>query len=395
MSSLRCVLFVFFAVVSFSFCDASTGFSGDPYKVFGLGQDASQDEIRSQYKKLCLKYHPDKTVDKSPSARKRCTERFKQIQAANDMIGDAESRRSYDLRSAFSPQAGRGAHGGFPRHQFRNEDVDAFYRSFAGAYGRNPQYTGPRKPFNFQPGNSVFSTRSFARTAAMFRNGNSLKSTFVQKVKVPLQDLYNGRSSMDLQVHDTLWKSYCAAFRGGFGYLILYQSLIFAAPALRISRLLTLAFSALVFHIHVPRPSHVQFTADIQPGYKEGTKIIFSDETFETVFLLEEEKHDRFTRVGNDLHTSVDILASQARSGCRIEIEPLNPTEEPVSVRIRPNQINPTNNVVTVEDKGWPNRKLGRRGNLVVKFRIVQKLKKKKKGKRRQGSKKASAKKAP
>jgi DnaJ homolog subfamily B member 4 len=137
-----------------------------------------------------------------------------------------------------------------------------------------------------------------------------------------------------------------------------------------------------------PRPSTLQFTADIKPGYKGGTKIIFRDEAFDMVFLLEEETHDRFTRVGDDLHTHVAILASQAKEGCTIEIESLDPSEEPCQVKIRPNQIDASSSVVIVKGKGWPMRKTGKRGDLVVNFRIVGKLARRK----RKESRKTSAK---
>ena len=213
----------------------------------------------------------------------------------------------------------------------------------------------------------------------MFWNGGSLKSSYVQKIKVPLQDLYNGRSNMEFNVEDSLWKRYSATFRGGFGWLILYQSVIFAAPLLRLNRWLAMAFSAFVFHKHVPKPNTLQYTADILSGYKEGTKIIFRDAEpgFDIVFLVEEEDHDRFKRVDNDLHTTVDILATQAKDGCSFEVESLNPSEAPTLVKLRPNQIKQSGDFLHVKSAGWPIRKTGQRGDLVITFKIVRKLSRK------------------
>jgi DnaJ-class molecular chaperone len=318
-------------------------------------------------------------------SRHRCEEMFKQIQSAYSLIGDEQSRRAYETRSPFLNPGGYGSSSNaFPRHQFRDESVDAFYRAFANAAKsstHNAQFFGGKgSPFQTFTSDNVFAGRSFAKPTN-FWNGGSLKSTFVQKVKVPLEDLYKGRNSVDFQVKDSIWKSYSAAFRGGFGFLILYQSLIFAAPLLRLSRLATLVFGGVVFHLHVPRPSVFQYTADILPGYKEGTKIIFrnAEPGFDMVFLLQEDAHERFRRVGNDLHTIVPILASQAKEGTTIEIETLDPVEPPIVVKIRRNEVKQSGDEVAVKGKGWPARKTGRPGDLVIHFKIVRKLSKSKK----------------
>lgn len=311
----------------------------------------------------------------------RCEESFKQVQSAYSLIGDEHARKSYDRGSTlFSGDRGYDS-SRFPRHQFKDPYVDEFYRAFAAAAAANPSPDEFRfgktnnSFFRFTP-NDMFS-RNKSKYASFWNKG-SLKSTYVQKIEVPLQELYIGRTSMEFTVKDSAWKSYSAAFRGGIGYFLLYQSLIFAAPLLRISRLLTLAFSAFVFHTHVPRPTTFQFTADILPGYKEGTKIIFrnAEPGFDMVFILKEEKHERFTRIGNDLYTTVIILASQAKEGCTVEIESLDPLEQPTILKLRRYQIKQSGETITVNGKGWPNRKdkHGRRGDLIVTFKIARKL---------------------
>jgi len=403
MKSLRCILCLIVCVAACLATSTTTSTSNiDPYKTLGLQKEASQDEIRSAYRKLCLKYHPDKNGSKNSREKKKYEELFKEIQTANGLIGDEEARRNYDLRSRFSPYssyspfgtttttttaaaASRGQHS-FPRHQFRDESVDAFYRAFASAAAAN---AGSRRTSTTNPLFSSFTSdnlfpRSGFGKPPMFWTGGSLKTAYVQKVKVPLQDLYNGRSAMEFHLEDSLWKRYSATFRGGFGYLLLYQSLIFSAPLLRLNRWVALAFSAFVFHRHVPRPSTLQYTANIQPGYKEGTKITFRDAEpgFDVTFLVEEDHHDRFERVGNDLHTTVEILATQARDGCTVEVESLNPSEKPTLVKLVPNQIKQTGDVLHVKAAGWPIRKTGNRGDLVIKFKIVHKLDQKKNKKR-------------
>jgi DnaJ-class molecular chaperone len=62
-----------------------------PYDILGVKPDASQDQIRSAYRRLARKFHPDL----NPGDR-AAEERFKEVSAANDLLGDAEKRARYD-----------------------------------------------------------------------------------------------------------------------------------------------------------------------------------------------------------------------------------------------------------------------------------------------------------
>ena len=65
--------------------------SVDLYEVLGVQRDASGAEIKKAYRALAQVHHPDKNPD-NPEAE----ERFKQISAAYDILGDEEKRRTYD-----------------------------------------------------------------------------------------------------------------------------------------------------------------------------------------------------------------------------------------------------------------------------------------------------------
>lgn len=54
----------------------------NPYEVLGLRRDASKDEIKSAYRKMAAKYHPDKAVNATDEIRKLAEEKFKEIQEA-------------------------------------------------------------------------------------------------------------------------------------------------------------------------------------------------------------------------------------------------------------------------------------------------------------------------
>lgn len=63
----------------------------DYYKTLGVNKNASQDEIKKAYRKLAVKYHPDKNPD-NPKAE----EKFKQISEANEVLSNPEKRKQYD-----------------------------------------------------------------------------------------------------------------------------------------------------------------------------------------------------------------------------------------------------------------------------------------------------------
>ncbi|HEY6008677.1 MAG TPA: J domain-containing protein [Geobacteraceae bacterium] len=70
----------------------------DYYETLGVGRTASQEDIQRAYRKLARKYHPD--INKSPGAE----ERFKEINEANEVLGDPEKRARYDqVGSAWQP----------------------------------------------------------------------------------------------------------------------------------------------------------------------------------------------------------------------------------------------------------------------------------------------------
>src|SRR5213592_1056655 len=96
----------------------------DYYEVLAVERGASAEEIKRAYRKLAVKYHPDKNPD-DPHAE----EKFKELGEAYDVLMDADKRAAYDRfgHAAFSQGIGRG--GGF------HDPFDIFREVFGGGGG--------------------------------------------------------------------------------------------------------------------------------------------------------------------------------------------------------------------------------------------------------------------
>ena len=96
----------------------------DPYEVLGVRRDASAAAIKSAYRKLAKKHHPDNNKNDPKSAA-----RFSELNSANEIIGDEDKRKQFDRgeidaegkpRFHGFPGGGPGGRGGFEQHSFRS-----------------------------------------------------------------------------------------------------------------------------------------------------------------------------------------------------------------------------------------------------------------------------------
>ena len=102
------------------------------YEVLDVSETASQDEIKKAYRKLARTYHPDKNP-----GDKKAEDRFKEIQGAYDVLGDAEKRKEYDQGGQRRFTAGDG----FDPNAFGNVDFD-FGDLFGNLFGRGGNARG-------------------------------------------------------------------------------------------------------------------------------------------------------------------------------------------------------------------------------------------------------------
>jgi len=104
----------------------------DYYKILGVDRKATADQIKKQYRKLAVKYHPDKNPD-----NKAAEDRFKEISEAYEVLGNVEKRKKYDdLGSNWKQyqQQGFEGFGGFGRGRTsgRQQGYEEFFGGSSG-----------------------------------------------------------------------------------------------------------------------------------------------------------------------------------------------------------------------------------------------------------------------
>tara|TARA_Y100001970_G_scaffold83753_1_gene105837 strand:- start:1539 stop:2663 length:1125 start_codon:yes stop_codon:yes gene_type:complete len=102
----------------------------DYYDVLGVSKNSSPDQIKSAYRKLAVKYHPDKNKDD-----KSAEEKFKEASEAYHVLSNAERKQNYDnFGHAAFENAGRGG-GGFSNFDFSSHFSDIFEDFFGQGFG--------------------------------------------------------------------------------------------------------------------------------------------------------------------------------------------------------------------------------------------------------------------
>lgn len=103
----------------------------DYYEVLGVSKNANDNEIKSSFRKLSLKYHPDRQVGKSEKEKKEAEEKFKEITEAYSVLSDKEKRQQYDQFGFNGGNMG----GGFDMNDFMRSHGSMFRSFFDDDFG--------------------------------------------------------------------------------------------------------------------------------------------------------------------------------------------------------------------------------------------------------------------
>ncbi|MFN3557487.1 MAG: DnaJ C-terminal domain-containing protein [Bacteroidales bacterium] len=158
----------------------------DYYKILGVDKNASQEEIKKAYRKLAVKYHPDKNPND-----KTAEEKFKEINEANEVLGDPEKRKKYDELGAnwkqfseagFGPQGFEGSRpGGRYYYRYQGDPADIF-GSGSGFSDFFEAFFGGGSPFGQKRQASGFGDMGFGIPG----------SDLTGEISITLQEAYNG-----------------------------------------------------------------------------------------------------------------------------------------------------------------------------------------------------------
>lgn len=104
----------------------------DYYEVLGVSKNATDQEIKSAYRKLAVKFHPDKQAGKSDKDKKEAEEAFKQCSEAYEVLSDKQKREHYDQFGFDGPSMSQGGFNGFNMGDFMRRHGGMFSSFFGG-----------------------------------------------------------------------------------------------------------------------------------------------------------------------------------------------------------------------------------------------------------------------
>lgn len=299
------------------------------YETLGVSRTATDKEVRSAYRKLARKFHPDvNPTDRAAESR------FKEINGAFEVLSDAEKRRKYDKYGE--------------RWEYADQIEDAQKRQSAGGWFRQGGNGGAADAGG--DFGSIFETffrrdRGGARGQPATRRGQDIETP----VEVTLEEAFAGTSrTLNLQSHET-----CTTCGGagevagaichtceGVGQVARPRRLEVKVPA------------------GVKTGSRVRIAGEGRPGIGGGPG---GDLYLVTAVL----PHARFERKGDDLNAEVTVPYTDAVLGGEVEVPTLDGR-----VMLRVPELTQNGRQVRLAGKGMPALGSGRRGDLFVRVRV-------------------------
>ena len=302
------------------------------YDVLGVKRDAPEKEIRSAYRKLARKYHPDVTPND-----KAAETRFKEATAAFEVLSDAEKRKKYDRYG--------------DRWEYADQIEENQKRQSPAGWAR--QGGGGSQSFSFEGGDfgSIFDglfrrERGGPRGAPARRRGQDIETP----VDVTLEEAFHGTTrTVNLQSQEA-----CPTCGGsgevagavchtcdGMGQVLRPRRLEVKVPA------------------GVKTGSRVRMAGEGRPGMNGGP-------AGDLYLVVTAQPHSRFERKGDDLYVDVDVPYLDAILGGEVEVQTLTG-----KVALRIPELTQNGRQIRLGGKGMP--VLGsadKRGDLYVRVRV-------------------------
>ena len=332
----------------------------DYYKTLGISNTASDDDIKKAYRKLALKYHPDK--NKNPGAE----EKFKEVAEAYEVLSDKKKRDIYDIHGE------EGLKGGVPGGTGGSGGTDSFHYSFHGdPRATFAQFFGSASPFQH-----FFDMGSGGNRMGMFgfpddemdvdpfaslgvgpnRSGGPGGAFRSHSFNFHNSPNRNKDKLQDPPIEHDLYVSLEDITKG-------------CTKKMKISRRVLQADLT-------TRKEDKVLTINVKPGWKAGTKITFQREgdqgrnkiPADIVFIIRDKPHANFKREGSDIRYTAKLTLKQALCGCTINVPTMSGEKFPLHFT---DEIIKPNMVKRIQGYGLPlPKEPSRRGDLIVNFEI-------------------------
>ncbi|XP_078733124.1 dnaJ homolog subfamily B member 4-like [Lampetra fluviatilis] len=342
----------------------------DYYKILGIVRDASDDDIKKAYRKMALKWHPDK--NKAPHAE----EKFKEVAEAYEVLSDPNKREVFDR---YGEEGLKGGGAGNARHPGNGPTMNENGGSFTYSFHGDPHATfraffGGADPFEMffgsgrggHGGNGGHGGHGGLGGLGMNGGGGGGEAMEIDSDD-PFAAFglgggggggpsHHRRRTQDPPVVHELQVSLEDIYRG-------------CTKRMRISR------RRLNPDGRSTRTEEKILTLEIKKGWKEGTKITFPREGDEggrnipadVVFVVKDKAHPLFRRDGSDIVYTASVSLREALCGCSVKVPTLDGRKLSLSMTevVRPGLTR------RVAGEGLPfPRAPSRRGDLVVDFSV-------------------------
>ncbi len=326
----------------------------DYYETLGIKREASEAEIKSAYRKLARKYHPD--VNKTKEAE----EKFKEINEAYEVLGDKQKRARYDSLGAnwqggadYTPPPGFenfnfGGGQGYQQFNFNGQDMGGFSDFFSSLFGDMMgagAAGGARGGFSGFDFGDLGGQQAYSRTSGRKRaqQPKSEDLDVTKTLNVTAKDLFSS-DPITVKFNDM---RKCTQCPGGGGYCQ-------ACGGTGI--------------IHENKSLKVKLPKEVKEGQKirlkgEGKVDAYGQKG--DLYLIITPKDSEYEIHGSDLTKEVEITPPEAVLGCKKEIKTLHGN---IGIKIPP--MTSSGKSLRLKDLGLP-KKSGGYGFLNAKVKIV------------------------
>merc|ERR1712227_233940 len=334
----------------------------DYYKILGVAKGASDDEIKKAYRKLALKYHPDKNQTSGAE------EKFKEIGEAYDVLSDSKKKQIYDQFGEEGLKGGMGGGGGSQGTGMPNFGNGGFSYSYHGdPRAAFSQFFGGSNPFasffSASPGGMGGGTEGMDIDIDELIGGIGGRNMAGGQFGRPSSfSSYGGVPNKQAKVQDkTIEREVPVS---------LEDIAKGAEKKMKISRRIHHDDGRITTEEKVLKIT-------IKPGWKSGTKVTFNQEgdkvpgkiPADVAFIIRDKPHPIFTRDGTNLKYTYKIPLREALCGSTLQIPTLDGKK--VGLNCSGEVIKPTT-VKRLQGYGLPfPKEPHRKGDLLVSFEVL------------------------